>query len=742
MPSDISMTFSRTVGEETDMAYRVTFGVNDLETMCPEVAKEWDVEKNGGVEASEVAYKSNKKAWWRCSICGNEWEMVIASHSIRGAGCPKCKRAKADRIRYAPKDGQSLSDKYPEIADEWDVDKNEGRLPGEYTCGSDYKAWWRCPDYGHSYQRPIQRRTSREDGCPYCSGRKVLAGFNDLATTHPDIATQWDYDKNFDTPRDVTHGSTKKRYWICSCGNSWLATVSSRVLGTGCPECAKKSRGEKSGIPSEGQSLAEVSPDIAAEWHPTLNGDKTPSDYTYASGSNAWWLCPKGHAYETAIHNRNSGSNCPYCSGRRVLEGFNDLRTTNPTIAEQWHPSKNGDLRPEDFSRGSDVTVWWKCDIGHEWQAKVVDRAIGGNGCPFCHRGRHESFSEKAIAYYVSKHYPDAKMNCQPEGVDFGKSELDIWIPSTNTAIEYDGGRWHQDVQRDIAKDDACVRCGIRLIRVRDEKCPEYDSQSIIVRREKDTGYETLNDAILRLFDVLGIEDNDIDTRRDSAYIYKMHGDGRVARSLAILHPDVAKEWHPTKNGSLTPDMVYPRSTKSAWWVCPNGHEYEAIIANRSAGHGCWQCRNELISKQRSVPALGHSLLEKCPSIASEWVRCVDDETLTPSTISYGSDKRVVWKCSYCGKIFEQGVQRRTRRGDNAGCGSCKIGIKLSKPKPGRSLADAAPEIASQWHPTKNGNLTPRDVSVRSSKKVWWIDDTGREWEAVISNRARYTKDS
>lgn len=626
----------------------------------------------------------------------------------------------------------------PEVAKEWDVEKNGGRLPTQCAAHSHYSAWWICTERGHSYQATVDHRTGRNQGCPYCSGRKVLAGFNDLATTHPDIAEQWDYDKNDDTPSDVTHGSTKKRYWIGSCGHGWQATISSRVCGTSCPDCAKESRAQKSRTPRVGKSLEDMFPDITAEWHPTKNGDKKPRDFSYGSSLKAWWLCPDGHDYEMDIHARTSdGCGCPYCSGRRVLAGFNDIETTHPEIARQWHPTKNGNLKATDVSKGSMKSAWWICSFGHEWEASVADRCVSGYGCPYCNRGRHESFSEKAIAYYLSKHFHDLMMNHRPDGIGLEKSEFDIWIPSLNTAVEYDGGRWHGNVQRDIAKDEACAKHGISLIRVRDAKCPEYTSTAKIINRESDTGFATLDSAIAKVFEALGVDDDDIDSKRDVSCVFKMYGDGRVEKSLAVTHPEVAKEWHPTKNGELTPYMVYPKSGISVWWICPKGHEYEAIIANRSAGHGCWTCRNELISKQRSTPAKGCSLLEKCPLISKEWIRCNDDESRTPETIGYGSNMIVTWKCSYCGKEFERDVYHRTRRGDILGCGNCRIRIARTKPKNGRSLEESFPKVAAQWHPTKNGSMTPNDVSAGSSTEHWWLCSEGHEWKASVCNRTK-----
>jgi len=62
--------------------------------------------------------------------------------------------------------------------------------------------------------------------------------------------------------------------------------------------------------------------------------------------------------------------------------------------------------------------------------------------------------------------------------------------------------------------------------------------------------------------------------------------------SLAVLNPDVAREWHSKKNGALTPEMVRPGSGERVWWLCRVNplHEWEAEIRSRVSGSGCPGC--------------------------------------------------------------------------------------------------------------------------------------------------------
>lgn len=134
--------------------------------------------------------------------------------------------------------------------------------------------------------------------------------------------------------------------------------------------------------PKPGRSLAEVNPLLAGEWSPR-NGDLTPGDVTVKSSKKVWWLGECGHEWEAAVYNRSNGAGCPFCVGRLVLSGFNDLATTNPDLAREWHPEKNGDLTPADVVAGSAVKVWWQCGEGHEWEAVIANR-LRGSRCLYC----------------------------------------------------------------------------------------------------------------------------------------------------------------------------------------------------------------------------------------------------------------------------------------------------------------------------------------------------------------------
>ena len=85
---------------------------------------------------------------------------------------------------------------------------------------------------------------------------------------------------------------------------------------------------------------------LLKEWDESRNFPLTPDTVSYGSKKKVWWTCENGHSWQTTVHVRSEGSGCPYCAGRKVLPGFNDLKTLCPGVAAQWHPSLNGALTP------------------------------------------------------------------------------------------------------------------------------------------------------------------------------------------------------------------------------------------------------------------------------------------------------------------------------------------------------------------------------------------------------------
>lgn len=284
-------------------------------------------------------------------------------------------------VKMAGKDLRSrcMEEGNTKLLSEWDAERNKGLMPENVSAGSHQKVWWQCEN-GHTWQSEVRVR-ARGAKCPYCSKRILWVGDNDLATVNPTLAAQWDAAKNGALrPSDVLAGSQQYVWWRCENGHSWRASVLSRIRGSGCPICSGKTA-----ISGE-NDLLTLFPNLAAEWNAEHNGSLTPDHVTPYSNKRVWWRCVLGHEWQAIIAARaveNSG--CPYCTGRRVLAGFNDLATLFPKIATQWDDTLNGSLTPDMVTPGSHKRIWWKCSEGHIWKAVVYSRTGKDKcGCPVC----------------------------------------------------------------------------------------------------------------------------------------------------------------------------------------------------------------------------------------------------------------------------------------------------------------------------------------------------------------------
>ena len=259
----------------------------------------------------------------------------------------------------------SLAEKYPELAKEWNYEKNKGlkdgndrdiSTPDNISPGSGRKVWWICK-YGHEYETTVAHRTGMHSNCPYCSKYKISTGFNDLSTINPNLAKEWNYEKNkglsnkrgynISTPDKIAAGSKQKVWWK---------------------------------LPYD-----------------------VPDDYPVVS------LRGKHFDFEwkASVKERNNGSKCPFLSGHQVWPGFNDLATVNPKLAKQWHPTKNGDLKPTNFTYGSTKGIWWKCPKGHEWEAQIYRRR--SNSCPYCSENKSRLFSNYPNVKHIIDNYFEIK---------------------------------------------------------------------------------------------------------------------------------------------------------------------------------------------------------------------------------------------------------------------------------------------------------------------------------------------
>jgi hypothetical protein len=314
----------------------------------------------------------------------------IVSFSICLAGLMNHHLCWFQRGRAMSVKGKRLAD-FPEILKQWHPTKNPPQTyygkpieTEDILAGSGKKIWWKCPVADdHEWPTSVANRTFNGTGCPFCANQKVCST-NSLSAISPELARQWHPNLNGDlTPDDVLAYTGKRVWWICQEGTDhvWPQTPSVRLsMGTGCPFCQNLAVSVTNSLPSQ-------FPEIASEWHPTKNGEKTPEDFVAYSGKKVWWKCPVAddHEWITAIEKRTrEGQGCPCCAIpiRKVVPS-NSLASTHPIIAEQWDMQKNKKA-PTEVVAGSSTKAWWICEQGHSFPQMISNRTTHKQTCPYC----------------------------------------------------------------------------------------------------------------------------------------------------------------------------------------------------------------------------------------------------------------------------------------------------------------------------------------------------------------------
>lgn len=422
----------------------------------------------------------------------------------------------------------SLASENPDIAAEWHPTDNGDLTPDKIAPHSNKKVWWQCPA-GHSYLTTPDKRTGRGAGCPYCSGKSVLAGYNDLATKAPHLAEEWDIDRNSPlTPQSVAANSHKRVWWKCSaCGHEWQATVNDRFRNRGCPVCAVSTRTEKrlkTMLKPGVNDLASQRPDLLPEWS-DKNTDINPADLMINSSYKAWWKCSVcGHEWQATISNRAiNQSGCPKCMR---FKG-----TSFPEQALFYYLNKVYPLTENSY------------------------------------KGLFDS-SKMELDIFI----PEINTGIEYDGIAWHSNE--------------------RSRARDKRKYQVCVKAGINLIRISEAIDSQADSCDFFVYRQDSTS-RSLDDAISKALRCCGIDSADVDTERDRSRIMAQYITILKGKSIAEKYPDAVKEWDTEKNGGITADMVNSTSNRVYWWKCEKGHAYRSSPANKLPyNYGCPYCSN------------------------------------------------------------------------------------------------------------------------------------------------------
>jgi hypothetical protein len=283
-------------------------GFNDLATRFPEIARLWDFESNG-ISPSEVHPGSAQRYQWLCPANPrHRYTRSPAEFTARGRlGCGICSGKQCQTGE------NDCATTHPAVAREF-ISSTTGATPQTVTHGSGEIGLWQCQavqDHKYEAKFSAKTRTRNPQSCPFCGFKRLDSGFNDLETRFPDLLETFDLEANHPIgPREVIAGGTKMWFWKCpKDGHQWSATVSERN-SRGCAACAGK-------VVVRGvNDLATKNPRLAAEWHPTFNGDLKPTDVTFSAGRMVVWQCSTSadHVWHALVSNRSTATGCPFCA--------------------------------------------------------------------------------------------------------------------------------------------------------------------------------------------------------------------------------------------------------------------------------------------------------------------------------------------------------------------------------------------------------------------------------------------
>jgi hypothetical protein len=491
----------------------------------PQLVAEWHPTKNIDLYPHEVRYASNLSIWWKCKKGpDHEWRASANVRTRSGAGVQPCPFCSGRRVSIT----NSLATIAPELARQLHPTRNGALNARSISSKSSKTVWWRCPaGPRHVYPSQVSARVQRGIGCPFCA-RKRLAPEHTLAHVAPAIARRWHPAKNGSlTPSTVSARSAGYAWFVCAskARHAFRTKIKRMVDDDRCSYC-------EGWEVAPDTSLAALHPELAAEWHKSRNGARTPEKVSPHSAEDVWWRCPAGrnHVYRASIHDRAMrGRGCPFCSGRR-LSVTNTLAARFPKLAKEWHPTKNGALRPSAVLATSPQTVWWKCGAGpdHVWHDSVRHRTRTITHCPFC-RGHRLSVTNS-----LAGRFPELARE---------------WHPRKNGKLTPHDVRWGE-------RRKVWWRCGAG---------PDHEWEATIPYRTAQGG-------------------------RCPFCIGKRLS---VTNSFGAKYPALAREWHSAKNGGLDPFHVHATSKTYVWWRCRKAlnHSWRTRLVQRTmAGTGCPFC--------------------------------------------------------------------------------------------------------------------------------------------------------
>lgn len=675
--------------------------------------------------SDEISYSSPKEVNWKCPVCKIEWKQSPNKMMHRKEkDCAYCTHKK-------PSYFYNLKTEYLLLAEEWDYDKNQ-KSPTEYLPKSKESVHWKCKN-GHMWKsrigdrvRTIQNsKNNSRPICPYCNHERASNVYN-LVTEYPDIARQWNYVKNGSLkPIDCHPKGNQRVWWTCDYNSKhiWKDRIANRtLLHRGCKFC---NREFKVSFPARViyYYLYKIFPDceIELKFGKKYRLDICIPSLKVAIEYDGWYH----HTDEASAKREREKEEFLKERDYNLLHIKEQKKKTNKIIVNDnvitYHRKEQNENLDElvqtlikfiNEKYGLDK----KIEVNWEKNYREIEQL-------YYHVRKANSFAVKYPKLLEEWSDKNTKL---PDEVSPSNQTPTLWICS-KCKKEFEATIYNR-----VRNNSNCPYCSNRKV------CHENSLDYKFPEIAKDWDYEANGDLTPK--DVTPGSDKTVHWickkgHRWATKVYVRTGKSkggcpycsgaRVSEenSLVVKSPELKKIWNYDKNEGLIPEMFSYQSNREVEWICEKGHEWRQainLVQKIQNKQKCPICRKIKLHPSNSLKATN-------PELVKQW-NYEKNGDKKPEDFLPSSLEKVWWIC-------EKGHEWKTTiksRNLGTGCPYCK-GLKVTKES---SLEKNKEHLVKEWNYEKNGDLTPKDVSTQSGKKVWWKCKEGHEWEDTISHRS------
>lgn len=529
---------------------------------------------------------------WKCDKCKHFFDLsidkLISRIKRNGFYCTKCEATFDTAIKVNVKP-LSYTDKH--LLDQ--LVKNHIKK-NMIDCLSNIVATWKCMKCNGEYECSVVKR--HQEGCPYCSDKQMLKGYNTLQETHPYLEKFWDK-SNDKSISEYWHKSFDVLNWKCPCCNiqfqfSPVEMISRTNLeNSNFETCPKNCDWNKLVFNND---IFHNSPRLRKEWS-KKNNIPVHLALSHIDTKKYWWNCSicQGEYLCSIPIRREVIDSCPYCNDEQPLKGYNTISDIHPELTSYWSSKNTQKIDEITLSEAKNKKYIWLCDCCNlEFNEKlsiVLDKFSNINNrelkkiCPYCNKKIPKP--EESLGY--------KKPFLKSEWLENINGDIYNVFSNSNDIIEWICRKCHRNYKAKISN------------RAEDDKCCPYCSNRKLIK---------------------GIND------------------------LATTHPHLIKEWSSLNDRQLS--YLTNKSSYKAWWncsVCSN--TYQQVVSQKFTSKiSCPYCRKAKILKGFNDLPTTH------PWLLKEWSTSNDRDF---SSLMCNSNYRAWWKCSECSREYRQTVKKK-----------------------------------------------------------------------------------